>query len=1199
MLASCLSIAGCDKMEDNFPFDESYRRGLITPYCTIESGTPDPYISGILGTKSLIDTTTIVDTILCNFLVIDKDHYTTEGYATNWGTAALSEASISTIPDNKLRTISLSPERPYHTEDGDYTSRMIGWYPRTCSLSEITNNENTTYEFNDFTESCIVDGTNKTVSVKFTGLDGSKDIMVSDIREGSYNNPFGKMNSFTFKHYLSAVRVHALAEESSQDLGAWGEIQEVVFINQPSSCTVKLPQTPYTEGRSTGFAADVDVVWSTETVKNKIITSPIFGEKDKNSNNVPADKYPIKLEGNNVEKYLGYNLIKPNDELWIQIHTTAGVYDVKIDNNYVVTDPETSAQTTYQVFKPGYIYDIHLHFKTNGTIDAFLLNDGNSKYYDLTQGRTYSTEDYSSFEYHWANCYVIESAPTKEYDGFCFDATVIGNGDDGLMSVGAQSLYPANAHISPKSAGLLWETSPGLISQIELLFGYVKFKVKKVSTDHLKYQEGNAVIAVYDENKKILWSWHIWITDTPQDISYNKIQGTDITILDRNLGATAAMWEGNGASSGSLLETYGLYYQWGRKDPSMGPPSADYYPINMITAPYYDYSSDTKDAAEVLRLPMPTLKDAVENPMHIILPTALTQTYYFNWLYEKIDFLWGYDETTGTNSKTIYDPCPYGYKVSGGELGDLFSSERSSFYYSNKGEGQIVTNQGSTFYFPYTGYKGVDRGLNSLIASWKYVGQKADYQSAIVNVRPDDKDYYMHRGRNYLSSVNYWTEVNIEEEYTAHQIADHTNRRTAAPVRCVKDEQHNRVSAFLTPDKYTVSSATDVVKFSLYAKSFSTNIESVTLSVGYHLAGSGGTDGHKEYVLQTWTPNATEWSNNNNTVSFTFNKIKKQPTSKKWEDWNETTDGYIPITETTGAIRFILRVQTVDNIFKMSSTTISLATNNVDFTVDDWSQNTVLVGQPVDKFFRIYGSSQPVKVDMIKVNPNNRNDTTIVDITNNLVDVSDPSAQTGYSFDYRCSTAGLSFDTKGWNRVRFKITFANGSTIITPDKWFKVGGINLSPVINVSSDGQYIIQNISNSDYINDGGGQIKFTETYSYENLFRLVTSSAQKYKIMNVLTSDYVSVNSWGYTISITNKSVDSASDVEFVYYNTDGGYFTISIQPSIASAKYWGFTNNNTSYVQPLSDANDNMRRWKIYKITEDYNDVSNTPPAGDAN
>ena len=159
---------------------------------------------------------------------------------------------------------------------------------------------------------------------------------------------------------------------------------------------------------------------------------------------------------------------------------------------------------------------------------------------------------------------------------------------------------------------------------------------------------------MYDSEKRILWSWHIWITDKPVEISY-KEGDTEITILDRNLGATKAIWTGEN----DALETYGLYYQWGRKDPSMGPPAWNYSPINMITAPYYDYSSEEKNAAEVMRFAAPTLKDAVENPMYLILPTALTQTYYFNWLYEKIDFLWGNSATSGKTHKTIYDPCPY------------------------------------------------------------------------------------------------------------------------------------------------------------------------------------------------------------------------------------------------------------------------------------------------------------------------------------------------------------------------------------------------------------------------------------------------------------------------------------------------------------------------------------------------------------
>ena len=88
----------------------------------------------------------------------------------------------------------------------------------------------------------------------------------------------------------------------------------------------------------------------------------------------------------------------------------------------------------------------------------------------------------------------------------------------------------------------------------------------------------------------------------------------------------------------------------------MGPPEWDYSPINMTTAPYYDYSSEMYNTANMMRFAMPTLKDGVENPMYLIMPTLQTQTYYFNWMYEKMDFLWGYNTITGMTRKTIYDP---------------------------------------------------------------------------------------------------------------------------------------------------------------------------------------------------------------------------------------------------------------------------------------------------------------------------------------------------------------------------------------------------------------------------------------------------------------------------------------------------------------------------------------------------------------
>ena len=61
--------------------------------------------------------------------------------------------------------------------------------------------------------------------------------------------------------------------------------------------------------------------------------------------------------------------------------------------------------------------------------------------------------------------------------------------------------------------------------------GYIAFKTADT------FKEGNAVIAAKDADGKILWSWHIWLTDQPEEHVYNNNAGT---MMDRNLGATSA-----------------------------------------------------------------------------------------------------------------------------------------------------------------------------------------------------------------------------------------------------------------------------------------------------------------------------------------------------------------------------------------------------------------------------------------------------------------------------------------------------------------------------------------------------------------------------------------------------------------------------------------------------------------------------------
>ena len=61
-----------------------------------------------------------------------------------------------------------------------------------------------------------------------------------------------------------------------------------------------------------------------------------------------------------------------------------------------------------------------------------------------------------------------------------------------------------------KDAFVLWSDSPGLIDQVELDKNgdYISFRLSKHSI-----AQGNAVIALRNEEGDIVWSWHIWVTD--------------------------------------------------------------------------------------------------------------------------------------------------------------------------------------------------------------------------------------------------------------------------------------------------------------------------------------------------------------------------------------------------------------------------------------------------------------------------------------------------------------------------------------------------------------------------------------------------------------------------------------------------------------------------------------------------------------
>ena len=181
---------------------------------------------------------------------------------------------------------------------------------------------------------------------------------------------------------------------------------------------------------------------------------------------------------------------------------------------------------------------------------------------------------------------------------------------------------------------------------------------------------GNALIAAKDASDNILWSWHIWIPETTiNDVDAGFAAAT--AIMDRNLGAIVATATGSVAE----LASNGLYYQWGRKDPLFST-NIKSYPSSALSTVTGTVSTD----------------GSIKNPT----------VFYYN---EGADW----NSTTSNNlwdsfgSKTIYDPCPAGYRVPG------FSTSYDLWVKTNEGwtfdeTNKLCTFTGSSSVIPYCGY---------------------------------------------------------------------------------------------------------------------------------------------------------------------------------------------------------------------------------------------------------------------------------------------------------------------------------------------------------------------------------------------------------------------------------------------------------------------------------------------------------------
>ena len=361
-----------------------------------------------------------------------------------------------------------------------------------------------------------------------------------------------------------------------------------------------------------------------------------------------------------------------------------------------------------------------------------MLENGNGTlgdYYDLSR-RNWGTGGTTTNSPGWtANCYIVDRPGTYKFplvygnafnngslnqdafrgnwrgSGYWFRYGYIHNSSEMYLGsfrdhrddqYGNVYLITSNLHdntsVSPNdvyltkfgtpTADVVWSDVTNLVTSVAVSGNYCTFTV---SPDYI--DQGNALIAVR-LNGTIIWSWHIWVTDqmdssdafAPVNLGY--CDGVKSTYYAPRTYYVRARQDITGGQTSNVVyvqETtysvntsgtaYNTYYQWGRKDPflpgryatdnslnSASPGTSiqnptTYYNLAISWCAAYDYIVDCN--------PDNLRNEGWKYPLNL-----------WNSRTANCKSDGDYNTSDWEVKKTVYDPCPSGYKVPNIEIFD-------------------------------------------------------------------------------------------------------------------------------------------------------------------------------------------------------------------------------------------------------------------------------------------------------------------------------------------------------------------------------------------------------------------------------------------------------------------------------------------------------------------------------------------------
>lgn len=277
---------------------------------------------------------------------------------------------------------------------------------------------------------------------------------------------------------------------------------------------------------------------------------------------------------------------------------------------------------------------------------------------------------------------------------------------------------------------------------------------------------------VQDADGKTIWGINLWLSHD----GVNTAAYADGEVMDRNIGSSKV------SSVKKHYTCNGVYFQWGR-------------PFG------FPWSTSNKGTSIANTDITNTLEKSAENPfvMYCYSNDGNGEGYPWDWYWGDgsnrdrsgdLDDLWGNPQSSSTDVttsgvKSIYDPCPKGYRVASPAILYEVSSNIVAEYNSENAlvsTGATEINVSSTNHH-YLVYKGISWGFSGqfrpLEGAWGKAGDaKVDYLAFWSNANNNQNGYELYYQTDYTKATKKITKSNSR------------TKAAASPVRCMVDTEN-------------------------------------------------------------------------------------------------------------------------------------------------------------------------------------------------------------------------------------------------------------------------------------------------------------------------------------------------------------------------------------------------------------------------